>query len=338
MSDKPCSGHAFAFVLALGAAGAAGAATFDFGTILGAGKDLQTATTDIDEKQEIELGRELAGRALGATKTANGGRSALVEDSELQAYVNRVGRWIASHGERPDLPWRFGVTNDPTVNAFAAPGGYILITRGLYEILDNEAQLAGVLGHEIGHVVKRHHVTVMQKTAGASAFAQGVQVVAQARGVRRQDMLNKILGNGAEIFARKLDKDAEFEADQIGVVLAARAGYSPYGLVEVLHKLAARGGSDASLELIFETHPHPNERLEKLGAALEPRIATLPAGKEPAIRQVSGDIAPAPAATPATKRKPAAAAQPDSAPAASPRGGSGIGIDPGGIMKGIFGR
>jgi predicted Zn-dependent protease len=333
MSMKPNALLGLALALATGPI--ASAATLDLGTVFSAGKDLATASTDIDEKQEIELGREVAGRALGATRIANGGRSALVDDPELQAYVNRVGRWVAAQGERPDLPWRFGVTNDPTVNAFAAPGGYILVTRGLYEILDSEAQLAGVLGHEIGHVVKRHHVTVMQKTAGASAFAQGLQVAAQARGVRRQDLLNKILGNGAEIFARSLDKDAEFEADQIGVILATRAGYSPYGLIEVLHKLAARGGSDESLALIFETHPHPNERLERLGAALEPRIATLPVGKEPVIRQVSAEATAAPAAQQAQPQ-----GQAETAPTATPRQGSGmgIGIDPGGIMQGIFGR
>jgi len=315
-------GYCLALALASGLTGTAGAATLDLGKLIGAGKDLATAGTGIDEKQEVEIGREIAGRTLGATTAANGGRSALVNDPELQAYVNRVGRWIASQGERPDLPWRFGVTNDPTVNAFAAPGGYILITLGLYEILDTEAQLAGVLGHEIGHVVKRHHVTVMQKSAGVSAVAQLGQVAVQARGAARQDLFNRVIGTGAEIFARGLDKEAEFEADQIGVVLAARAGYSPYGLIEVLHKLAARGGSDESLALLFSTHPHPNERLQKLGEALEPRVPTLPAGQEPAIRQVSADVAPAPAARPTTR-----AAKPEApAPAPAPSGGTGFGI------------
>jgi len=305
----------------------AGAATLDIGSIFGAGKDLATATKGIDEKDEVEIGREVAGRTLGAAVVANGGQSALVNDPEMQAYVNRVGRWIAAQGERPDLPWHFGVLNSPTINAFAAPGGYILVTRGLYDILDTEAQLAGVLGHEIGHVVKRHHITVMQKSAGVSAVAQLGQAAVQARtGAARQELFNRVIGTGAEIFARGLDKEAEYEADQIGVVLAARAGYSPYGLVEVLHKLAARGSSDASLSLLFKTHPSPNERLQKLGEALEPRVATLPDGKEPGIRQVSADVQPAPAAQPAGQpAKPAAAAQP-SQPQPPARGGSGFSI------------
>jgi len=338
MNLKRCIECCLTAVLAGGWIGTAGAATLDLGAIFGAGKDLATATTGINEKDEIEIGREIAGRTLGATVTANGGRSGLVNDPELQAYVNRVGRWIASQGERPDLPWRFGVTDDPTINAFAAPGGYILVTRGLYEILDTEAQLAGVLGHEIGHVVKRHHIAVMQKTAGISAVAQLGQAAAQARGAARQDMLNKVIGTGAEIFARGLDKEAEFEADQIGAILAARAGYSPYGLVEVLHKLAARGASEESLALLFETHPHPNERLQKLGEALEPRVATLPAGKEPVIREVSADVAAAPAAQPGaagTPAQPAPAAQP-SQPQPPARGGSGFSIPGLGTLP--FGR
>lgn len=325
MSLKRCIGCCLTLALAGVGFGTTNAATLDLGTIFGAGKDLATATQGINEKDEIEIGREIAGRTLGATVTANGGRSGLVNDPELQAYVNRVGRWIASQGERPDLPWRFGVTDDPTINAFAAPGGYILVTRGLYEILDTEAQLAGVLGHEIGHVVKRHHITVMQKSAGVSAVAQLGQAAVQARtGGARQELFNRVIGTGAEIFARGLDKEAEYEADQIGVVLAARAGYSPYGLVEVLHKLAARGASDESLALLFETHPSPNERLQKIGEALEPRVPTLPAGKEPVIRQVSSDVPPAAPAAAAQPAPGARALQPQqgSAPAPSPSGGS----------------
>ena len=252
--------------------------------------------------------------------------------------MNRVGRWVASQAERPNLPWRFGVIDNSDVNAFASPGGYVLITRGLYEILDNEAQLAGVLGHDIGHIVKRHHVTVMQQSALISAGAN----IAQSR--NRSVLLDKLIGTGAEIFARGLDKNAEFEADQIGIVLAARAGYNPYGLIAVLHKLAARGGSDASLALLFETHPTPGDRLSQLGEALEPRVATLPAGKEPGIQQVSADVPPPPAAAAKPAAAPAgtrALQQEDTAAPAARTGsgsGGGIGIDPGSIMKGIFGR
>lgn len=308
------------------ASGHAGAASIDLGRIFGAGKDLATAAGGVDEKEEIAVGREVAGRTLGAAP--------LVADPELQSYINRVGRWVASQTERPDLPWRFGVIDSPAINAFAAPGGYVLITRGLYEILDSEAQLAGVLGHEIGHIVRRHHITVMQQSAAISAGAQ----IAQARD--RSLLASNLIGTGAEIFARGLDKSAEFEADQIGIVLAARAGYNPYGLIEVLHKLAARGAEDASLALLFKTHPHPNERLQQLGDALAPRVGALPSGgMEPAIRPVSADTPPPAAAKPVAVEGARALQQEEAGQApARPAGKSGIGIDPGGVLRGIFGR
>jgi predicted Zn-dependent protease len=263
------------------------------------------------------------------------GAAPLVADPELQAYVNRVGRWIAMQAERPDLPWRFGVIESSSINAFAAPGGYVLITRGLYEILDNESQLAGVLGHEIGHIVKRHHITVMQKSAALSAGARLIQQ-------NRSAIVNSLVGTGAEVMARGLDKGAEFEADQIGVILAARAGYSPYGLVEVLHKLAARGSGDSSLALLFETHPAPGERLTQLGEALTPRVSQLPAGKEPQIRQVGADVGPAATGRPLSGTGARALTQEEAAtpgaPPAKPAQKGGGGIDAGGILRGIFGR
>lgn len=311
----------FAFAAALEAA-VAGAASIDLGRVLDIGRDVAAATTAVSEEEEVTIGREIAGRMLGAAP--------LVPDAALQAYVNRVGRWVALQSGRPDLPWHFGVLDTPTVNAFAAPGGYVLITRGLYEILDNEAQLAAVLGHEIGHIVQRHHITVMQKSAAISAGAR----LAQREG--RSAFLKLLIGTGAEIFARGLDKSAEFEADRIGVVLAARAGYSPFGLLEVLHKLAARGASDSSLALLFKTHPSPGERLDRLGEALAPRLAGLPEGREPQLRQMSGE-APPQQVRPVPAEGARALQQEEPAPAARPAG-RGFGVDPGGILRGILGR
>jgi predicted Zn-dependent protease len=123
-------------------------------------------------------------------------------------------------------------------------------------------------------------------------------------------------------------------------VLAARAGYSPYGLIEVLHKLSARGSEDGSLALLFKTHPHPTERLSQLAGALAPRAAVLPPGKEPGIRQVSADAQPAGAAKPVPAEGARALQKEEaSSPPPLPSGrGSGFGIDPGGVLRGIFGR
>ena len=317
--------HGITAALMAAAAGYAAAASIDLGRIFDVGRDLRTATTSLDEPEEIAVGREVAGRTLGAAP--------LVADAELQAYVNRVGRWVAMQSERPDLPWHFGVLDTSSVNAFAAPGGYVLITRGLYEMLNSESQLAGVLGHEIGHIVQRHHVKVMQQSALVSAGARAAQ---------RSDrslLVNNLIGTGAEVMARGLDKDAEFEADRIGVVLAARAGYSPYGLVEVLHLLAARTADDTSLALLFKTHPAPGERLTQLGDALAPRVAVLPAGKEPSIRQVDPKTPPPAASKPAPVEG-TRALQQEQGGTTIPSGGSSPsrGLDAGGILRGIFGR
>jgi predicted Zn-dependent protease len=303
----------------------AAAQNIDLNRIFSIGRDAVTAVAGVSEQEEQAMGREIAGRVLGAAP--------LVNDAALQTYVNRVGRWVAVQSERPDLPWRFAVIDTPSINAFAAPGGYVMLTRGLYEILDNEAQLAGVLAHEIAHVVRRHHVTVMQKSAALSAGAQ----IAQRD--NRPALINNMIGTGAEVFARGLDKSAEYEADANGVILAARAGYNPFGLVDVLHKLVARGSADGSLALLFKTHPLPGDRLDQLGAALTPALGRLPAGREPDIRRVSASAGPVRAVKPLpADGARGLAEQPSGSSAQPPKGGSGIGIDPAQLLRGIFGR
>lgn len=317
-----------AVVLAAAWLAPAAAQNIDLNRIFSIGRDAVTAVSGVSEAEEQNIGREIAGRMLGAAP--------LVNDPVVQNYVNRVGRWVAAQSERPDLPWRFGVVDTASINAFAAPGGYVLLTRGLYDILDNEAQLAGVLAHEIGHVVRRHHVTVMQKSAALSAGAQAAQRD------NRSAVINNMIGTGAEVFARGLDKGAEFEADAVGVVLAARAGYNPFGLLDVLHKLAARGSGDGSLALLFKTHPAPGERLDQLGSLLTPNLARLPAGRELEIRRVAASAGPVRAAQPLpAEGARGLAAQPQSpapAPVTPPRGGSGIGVDPAQLLRGLFGR
>lgn len=218
-------------------------------------------------EEEITIGREVTGSILGAAP--------LVKDDALQQYVNKVGRWVASQSERADLPWKFGVIDSADINAFAAPGGYVLITKGLYVNLQNEAQLAGVLGHEIAHVVKKHQLKVMQKQQLLSA---GTDWIKEKFG-KKNKLAEKAIGTGAEISARGLDKDAEFEADRMGMILAARAGYEVYGLSEVLQTMGQIKPSDDSVALLFKTHPAPDERLAKLGDAAGSQLDNLKPGK-----------------------------------------------------------
>jgi predicted Zn-dependent protease len=216
---------------------------------------------------EIKLGREITGNLLGAAP--------LVKDEALQKYVNEVGRWIASQSERPDLPWHFGVIESEDINAFSAPGGFVMITKGLYRKLENEAQLAGVLGHEIGHVVKKHQLKVLQKQ---QLLSMGAGLLGGKLGKDNQT-IQKVIGSGAEICARSLDKDAEFEADRMGMTLATRAGYEPYGLPEVLQTISQVSKNDGSVALLFKTHPAPDDRLTRLADSVGSRLDNIKDGK-----------------------------------------------------------
>lgn len=211
------------------------------------------------QEEEVAIGRQIAGNLLGA--------SALVKDARLQQYVNHVGRWVASQSERPDLPWHFGVIETNDVNAFAAPGGYIFVTLGLYRLLQNEADLAGVLGHEVGHVVRQHHLKILQQSKLLEAGSKSL-----TKQVGNNDAVQKVIGSGAEIVSRSLDKGAEFEADRIGVVLATRAGYDSYGLPSVLQQIGHSAKDEGSVALLFKTHPHPDDRLDKLSLAMADRF------------------------------------------------------------------
>ena len=219
------------------------------------------------KEEEIALGREITGSLLGAAP--------LVKDEALQKYVNQVGRWVANQSERADLPWKFGVIESTDINAFAAPGGYVLITKGLYQKLHSEAQLAGVLGHEIAHVVKKHQLKVLQKQ---QLLGYGAGKLSGLFG-KNDKLAKKALGTGAEISARSLDKDAEFEADRMGMVLATRAGYDAYGLADVLQTIGQTNKADSSVALLFKTHPAPDERLARLGDSVGGSLDNIKAGK-----------------------------------------------------------
>jgi predicted Zn-dependent protease len=227
---------------------------------------LLSAVRPISTQEEVAIGRRITGNLLGVAP--------LVNDAKLQAYVNRVGRWVAAQSGRSDLKWTFGVIDSPDINAFAAPGGYVMVTGGLYERLQDESQLAGVLGHEIGHVQQKHHLKVLQQQQLMSA---GSSVL--SRQLKGEETIQRLIGSGAEIMARSLDKNAEFEADRIGVVLAARAGYDPYGLPAVLQEIGAVAKDSDTVSLLFKTHPHPDERLAVLGEAMGERLDAVKGGK-----------------------------------------------------------
>jgi predicted Zn-dependent protease len=221
---------------------------------------------EVKEPEEIQIGQSMTETLLGARP--------LYDDPDLQRYVNEVGLWVARQSERPNLPWHFGVNDSDHINAFAAPGGYIIITKGMIRQLRNEGELAGVLGHEVAHVNQKHHLKALRKSAFASLLGEGV---AAATDDKHAELVKKLAGPTKELYARGLDKSDEFEADRMGVVLAARAGYDPYGLPAVLTTLASADPKDNYLTLLYKTHPLPQARLDQLA----PGLATLESIKAP---------------------------------------------------------
>ena len=212
---------------------------------------------EVKEPEEIQIGQSMTETLLGARP--------LYDDAEMQRYVNEVGLWVARQSERPNLPWHFGINDSDYINAFAAPGGYVIITKGMVKQLRNEAELAGVLGHEVAHVNQKHHLKALRKTAFANLLAEGV---AGATNNKQAELVKQLAGPTKELYARGLDKSDEFEADRMGVVLATRAGYDPYGLPAVLTTLASADPKDNFLTLLYKTHPLPQVRLDKLAPGL----------------------------------------------------------------------
>ncbi|HEX5364786.1 MAG TPA: M48 family metallopeptidase [Gallionella sp.] len=226
----------------------------DLGSVLGTLQKAQQANADIDESKEVELGSGIASNLLGAAP--------LLKNQAVQRYVNHIGMWLALQTERPNLPWQFGVLDDDDINAFAAPGGYIFVTRGLLAQMKSEAELAGVLAHEMSHVLRRHYLQALKKGARTELLAEFAGKAMQSQGA--DPNLTKLVNAGTEVYARGLDKSDEFEADRMGVVIATRAGYDPYGLPAVLQTLQGLNAQDSSLALLFKTHPALPERLNLL--------------------------------------------------------------------------
>jgi len=246
------------------------AAAFDFGSVdwkkaAETVKKVQKANADISEPQEIQLGEGIASNLLGAAP--------LLDNPAAQQYVNRVGRWLALQTERPDLPWQFGVLDDNDVNAFAAPGGYVFITKGLLAQMNSEAELAGVLAHEISHVLRKHHLQAIKKGARTELMADLANEALQTNGA--DPRLSKLVSAGTEVYARGLDKNDEFEADRMGVVIAARGGYDPYGLPAVLQTLQSINPGDSSVALMFKTHPALADRLSLLDQQMSGHFDSL---------------------------------------------------------------
>ena len=179
--------------------------------------------------------------------------------------MNLVGRWLASQSARPDLPWTFGVIDTPEVNAFAAPGGYVLITRGMYDLADSDAELAGALGHEINHVVHRDHYEVIRKqeltSIGKDLASSQVTTGGGIAGSMARGYVEK---HGAAIMLTSLDRDAEYRSDEGAQVYLARSGMNPLAFHALLQKMTAMGSTSSGMAELYKTHPPLDERLDRI--------------------------------------------------------------------------
>jgi beta-barrel assembly-enhancing protease len=244
----------------LGSSSSSSSSTAD--SLLSAGKSFADSVKDIPEDEEVALGEQVMSTVLGAVPIYN--------DERVQRYVNRVGRWVASNSERPNLPWRFVVVDTPLVNAGAAPGGQVFISTGLLGRMTTEAELAGALAHEIAHVVQKHQLSAYRnklRIGGLATLGSAVVDSKVKSGSLVKEGLKLGIGELRTMAVLALDRGEEEQADRMGMALAARAGYDPYGLPSVLNIIDSMSASQSD-SLLYATHPSAADRLASLNAAL----------------------------------------------------------------------
>ena len=210
----------------------------------------------LSEEQEIQIGTDAEPQFI----QENGG---LIPDEGIRRYVEDLGQRLAAVSERPDLPWSFNVLDSPVINAFALPGGKVFISRGLMSQMTNEAQLAGVLGHEVGHVTAQHVNARMsqQMLVQLGAVAFGVAGEATDNDVLRVLGVGTSVGGG--VYLLKFGRDQETQSDELGVRYMAKLGYNPWAQVQVMQILDRAQGDGGGPEF-FASHPLPKTRIDDL--------------------------------------------------------------------------
>ncbi|HEX2189516.1 MAG TPA: M48 family metalloprotease [Longimicrobiaceae bacterium] len=225
----------------------------------------------VSESQEIQMGQQAAQEAAQSL--------GLVDDDALQAYVQRLGARLAAESERPGLPWAFRVVDDATPNAFALPGGYIFVTRGMLNLMDSEAELAAVLGHEIGHVTARHSVTQITR-AQLAQLGLGVGSILFPSAAQQ---LGGLASGGLQLLFLSHGRDAERQADELGFKYALREGYDVREMDDIFASLQRIGDTQGQSPVPSwaSTHPAPEERIR----AARARADTVPGVERLALRR-----------------------------------------------------
>jgi predicted Zn-dependent protease len=233
-----------------------GVLLFFGGTVVGCSVNPATGARElslIGQNQEIQIGRD-ADQDISASL-------GIYDDPELQAWIQALGESMARNSERPSLPWTFRVLDDPVVNAFALPGGYIYFTRGILAHFSSEAELAGVLGHEIGHVTARHGVRQVSRAQLAQlGLGIGAVLLPEFAGVA------DLAGAGLGLLFLRNSRDAERQADDLGLRYMIGLGYEPREMAATFEMLARASGAEdgARIPGLLSTHPDPLDRRDRL--------------------------------------------------------------------------
>ncbi|MFB3903366.1 MAG: M48 family metalloprotease [Acidobacteriota bacterium] len=223
------------------------------GSVLKKAKSL--SDLQISEADEIALGKAVSEKIRAAY--------GVQQDVEAHRYITLVGLVVAQKTNRPNLPYQFIILDSNVINAFAAPGGFIHITRGALASFKDEAELAGVLGHEIAHVTEKHTLKGLQKMKGIQLAQDQTSLTSNS------EVFAKIADKASEAILQGFGRAEELESDRVGVRFAAACGYTPQGLPGFLETLKAQNESSSARAGLFASHPETQERIDKLQAQIK---------------------------------------------------------------------
>jgi len=231
-------------------------------TILKTGEAIRSTFADISEEEEYYIGRAVAALILSKYQVYNNDR--------VTDYVNTVGSAVAGYSDRPETyaGYHFLLLDSDEVNAMAAPGGFIFITKGLLRKCGNEEMLGAVLAHEVGHVAAKHGLQSIKKSRLVDAFKLLGTEAAKRYGPKELSQLTDIFEGvladvAGTLIERGYDRKYEYEADKLSVKFASRTGYNPNGLTEFLKNLEGISATGPTAKGWFKTHPSPEDRIEK---------------------------------------------------------------------------
>ena len=213
--------------------------------------------SSMSDKQELELGKGINEQLISS------GQAKISSNPAINDYIKQIGERLAKTSQRPNLPYTFQVVDDKAINAFATMGGYVYVNTGLIEAADNEAELASVIGHEIGHIVGRHAIKQMRE----QAISQGLL---SAAGLDRSSAVQI----GVQLaLSRPNSRSDELEADRFGLENLKKASYAPVGMLGFMKKLLKQGGG--STPTFLSTHPATSERISRLESQIDPATANV---------------------------------------------------------------